>query len=129
MWQIFNNGSLPHTEHSNEELLNRYLEIKEHQNNHDASKNNITTQGLQWFPLKLEIPEQKTMKLNKMLQKLINFILTDYLDNQVKCTHSTYAHLHAHIHTHTCTHTNQKSLYCIIPITFLNPGKYIYLFT
>ena len=70
-------------DHSNEELLNRYMEIKEYQNNQNITKNNIATQGLQWFPLKLDIPEQNTMKLNKMLQKLINFILTDYLDNQV----------------------------------------------
>ena len=82
VWQIFNNGSIPLGKHSNEELLNRYLKIKEQQNCLDGNMaSNIPFQG--WFPLKLDIPKQDDLTVNKKIQKLVNYTITDHLNDQV----------------------------------------------
>ena len=82
VWQIFNNGSIPLGKHSNEELLNRYLKIKEQQNSLDDNMaSNIPILG--WFPLKLDIPKQDDLTVNKKIQKLVNYTITDYLHDQV----------------------------------------------
>ncbi|XP_063674749.1 tyrosine-protein kinase JAK2-like isoform X2 [Bolinopsis microptera] len=79
VWQIFNNGSIPLGKHSNEELLNRYLKIKEQQNCGNMASN-IPFQG--WFPLKLDIPKQDDLTVNKKIQKLVNYTITDHLNDQ-----------------------------------------------
>merc|ERR1719204_1345671 len=67
VWQIFNSGSIPLGKHSNEELLNRYLKIKEQQKSLDGNMaSNVPIQG--WFPLKLDIPKQDDLTVNKKIQ-------------------------------------------------------------
>jgi hypothetical protein len=82
VWQIFNSGSIPLGKHSNEELLNRYLKIKEQQKSLDGKMaSNVPIQG--WFPLKLDIPKQDDLTVNKKIQRLVNYTITDYLNDQV----------------------------------------------
>ena len=82
VWQIFNSGSIPLGKHSNEELLNRYMKIQEQLNCLDGNMTaNIPTLG--WFPIKLDIPKQNELTVNKKIQKLVNYTITDHLNDQV----------------------------------------------
>ncbi|KAL5257476.1 hypothetical protein ACHWQZ_G012424 [Mnemiopsis leidyi] len=81
VWQIFNSGSIPLGKHSNEELLNRYMKIQEQINCLDGNMaSNMPTLG--WFPIKLDIPKQNELTVNKKIQKLVNYTITDHLNDQ-----------------------------------------------
>ena len=89
VWQIFNSGSIPLGKHSNEELLNRYMKIQEQINCLDGNMaSNMPTLG--WFPIKLDIPKQNELTVNKKIQKLVNYTITDHLNDQVIIIFDSY---------------------------------------